>query len=145
MPIVNSENKPVSSRQELDLGQKEHSYEFYGLPKYDRTGTSVQYTVRELWLNSRGEEVSVSQLPAGLQNLLADYRTAYGEPQYEVSGHHDADKQTQQVTNSLEGTKTATWNKVWRDDAVYQAGDGRISILIFIRCATARAATRWYL
>lgn len=123
VPIVNSENKPVSSRQELDLGQKEHSYEFYGLPKYDRTGTSVQYTVHELWLNSRGEEVSVSQLPAGLQNLLADYRTAYGEPQYEVSGHHDADKQTQQVTNSLEGTKTATWNKVWRDDAVYQAGE----------------------
>ena len=82
----------------------------------------MQYTVREVWLNADGEEVEVSQLPEGLQNLLADYRTAYGEPQYEASGHREADKQFQQVTNSLSGTKTAVWNKIWKDDAIYEAG-----------------------
>lgn len=122
VPIADSTGAPVASRQKLDFTQKESTYEFFELPKYDRTGAAVQYTVREVWLNADGEEVEVSQLPEGLQNLLADYRTAYGEPQYEASGHREADKQFQQVTNSLSGTKTAVWNKIWKDDAIYEAG-----------------------
>lgn len=122
VPIVDKDGRPVNARQPVDLTGEQEDYCFYGLPKYDLNGNVVQYTVREVWLDADGKVVeNENELPGGLKNLLKDYRADYGEAQYQVSGHEEPDIQQQEVTNRLTAVKNITWDKVWKDTAVYQA------------------------
>lgn len=100
---------------------------FFGLPKYDANGKSVEYTVKELWL----DVTDVGQTPTpvtdmkneypGLWALWKDYQISYGTPVIEGDSTHTKDEQSLEVTNSRSRTKNVTWTKIWKDDFTYNS------------------------
>ncbi len=126
--IQDGDGNPASSLQEIDLESPNSTYAFHHLPKYDRTGSVVHYTVIEVWVDGDGAEVPMDKLreiAPGLYRLLEPY----GEPVYTpgdyISGDdtlHAADQQELTVTNQLQGSKNVRWHKQWNDSYNYTAG-----------------------
>ena len=101
---------------------------FFGLPKYDAEGKSVEYTVEELWLDvtesGSPEEVTDEEMKNDYPDLWAlwqDYVTSYGTPQITGEPNHTKDTQNMTVTNTRSDTKNVTWTKVWKDDFTYNS------------------------
>ena len=112
---------------EVDLTKGSSTYYFWNLPKYNRSGGVAHYTVKEVWLDETGKEITLSDMSqdpdyADLYALVAEYTCTYEET-YKTSNLHDQDDQTVEITNKLTGTKSAMWHKQWND--VYSQTTGQ--------------------
>ncbi len=111
--------------------EKDQTYYFSNLPKYDTTGTIVRYTVEEGLKSEDGKFISFDEYieKAGPDDALAkelkkwvhtmeegEYVTALdpNEALPQVSTK-DVDFQEFKATNSLTGTKDVRWHKEWND------------------------------
>ena len=99
-----------------------NTFHFFGLPKYDGTGTSVAYTVEEVWLDlTDGTPKKVEDMKEtypGLYELWSNYATPVISWEYNNNvgnDHHKLDTQEATVVNKRSKTKTVTWTKEWQD------------------------------
>ncbi len=134
--IGNSDNKVVieddkgnniSSTQKIlwSGGEKDNCY-FFNLPKYDRAGSVANYKISEVWVDKNGNEVALSTIKnkyPELYDLYGQYSTSITYGDYVVGNHFASDTQDINVTNSLTGTKTLTWEKLWKDEYAYENGN----------------------
>lgn len=115
----------VDSIQVLDLSepeQKTQTLYFCRLPKYDGNGAVVRYTVEEIFVNEKGEEVSEEELPKEVAVAWQDYQATVTAGEYEVGHLHDDDSQDFTIQNALSGTTTASWYTLWQDQYAYDEG-----------------------
>ena len=127
VPIRDDNDKPASSLQELSLATDSNSQElhFFNLPKYNDGGTVVNYTVKEVWVDSSGQVLTDSEIREkypDLYQLISQYTTSIVQTSYEPSDLRDEDEQKITVTNRLGGTKDVTWHKQWEDEYNHQQG-----------------------
>ena len=131
VPIQDKDENPTTSVQALIMpnagdgtgGIQNHLY-FYNLPKYDLTGSVVQYQVEEIWLkynaeNDEWEEVTDLRAYKDLYTLCGDYHpsvTSDYTPSADPEGEEERDKQTEEIHNAPSGTKDVTWTKQWKDE-----------------------------
>lgn len=118
---------------DLTEGNKTQTLYFFNLPKYDKEGTSVTYTVEEIVVE-KGEDgtwIEVEVVPQDIQDLLNQYSRTVGETTYVVGDNHAQDKAYIDVTNRLQETKTVNWHKEWYDEYAY-AGNLRPDIYLNI-------------
>lgn len=118
---------------DLTESNKTQTLHFFNLPKYDKEGTSVTYTVEEIVVE-KGEDgtwTEVESVPQDIQNLLNQYSRTVGETKYEVGDNHAQDTASIDVTNRLQETKTVNWHKEWYDEYAY-AGNLRPDIYLNI-------------
>lgn len=117
--------------RDLEYGANDTEYYFSGLPKYDTEGRVAHYTIEEIWVDSSGQEVSLTKLAEksahtqAWQNLLdvwKEYTTSIKQTDYSVEEHHDRDTQSMSVTNSRVGYKEIRWHKQWQDAYAYEQG-----------------------
>ena len=138
--IEDAAGNPAQSMQillpedgDLTESDKTQTLYFFNLPKYDKEGTSVTYTVEEIVVE-KGEDgtwTEVESVPQDIQNLLNQYSRTVGETKYEVGPNHAQDKASIDVTNRLQETKTVNWHKEWYDEYAY-AGNLRPDIYLNI-------------
>lgn len=119
--------------------EKDQTYYFSNLPKYDTTGTIVRYTVEEGLKSEDGKFISFEEyiaqagdgdeLAAQLKKWVhtmeeGEYVTAF-DPDYplEPTSTKDVDFQEFKATNSLTGTKDVRWHKEWNDAYRNQEGE----------------------
>lgn len=118
---------------DLTESNKTQTLYFFNLPKYDKEGTSVTYTVEEIVVE-KGEDgtwTEVEVVPQDIQDRLNQYSRTVGETKYEVGPNHAQDKASIDVTNRLQETKTVNWHKEWYDEYAY-AGNLRPDIYLNI-------------
>lgn len=118
---------------DLTESNKTQTLCFFNLPKYDKEGTSVTYTVEEIVVE-KGEDgtwTEVEVVPQDIQDRLNQYSRTVGETKYEVGPNHAQDKASIDVTNRLQETKTVNWHKEWYDEYAY-AGNLRPDIYLNI-------------
>lgn len=123
----------LSGDEELTESNKTQTLHFFNLPKYDKEGTSVTYTVEEIVVE-KGEDgtwTEVEVVPQDIQDRLNQYSRTVGETKYEVGPNHAQDKASIDVTNRLQETKTVNWHKEWYDEYAY-AGNLRPDIYLNI-------------
>lgn len=125
--IEDDKGKNVSSTQKILWadGEKGKCY-FFNLPKYNRAGSVVSYKISEVWVDKNGNEVALSTIKnkyPELYDLYSQYSTSIVYGDYVVGDHFASDNQDINVTNSLTGTKTLTWEKVWKDEYAYESGN----------------------
>ena len=113
---------------DLTESNKKQTLYFFNLPKYDKEGTSVTYTVEEIVVYTDSlTEVPAEEIPAELYQ----YSRTVGETTYVVGDNHAQDKAYIDVTNRLQETKTVNWHKEWYDEYAY-AGNLRPDIYLNI-------------
>lgn len=125
VPILGQGSKPVDSIQVLDLSeprQKTQTLYFWNLPKYDGNGAVVRYTVEEIFVNEKGEEVSEEELPKEVAVAWQDYQATVTAGEYVVGHLHADDSQDFTIQNALSGTTTASWYTLWQDQYAYDEG-----------------------
>ena len=88
-----------------DDDEYESTYQIFGLPKYDGNGLVVHYDVEEKWENDESGE----------------YTTTKTVGPYNVGERHFHDKQTISFTNTRQGTRSVTFNKLWQDQYVNES------------------------
>lgn len=118
---------------DLTESNKTQTLCFFNLPKYDKEGTSVTYTVEEIVVE-KGEDgtwTEVEVVPQDIQDRLNQYSRTVGETKYEVGPNHAQDTASIDVTNRLQETKTVNWHKEWYDEYAY-AGNLRPDIYLNI-------------
>ena len=129
-PIQDAQNQPMDSIQNLSLDQDEQTIYFWNLPKYDTNGASVRYTVKEIFVDKTGNEVSESELNAdnasseykAVAEAYRDYSSSVEAGPYEVSENHALDTQAFTLSNKLSITKDVSWYALWLDDFAYTEG-----------------------
>ena len=113
---------------DLTESNKKQTLYFFNLPKYDKEGTSVTYTVEEIVVEMDSlKEVPAEEIPVELYQ----YSRTVGETTYVVGDNHAQDKAYIDVTNRLQETKTVNWHKEWYDEYAY-AGNLRPDIYLNI-------------
>ena len=124
--ILDEEENPADSIQIIDLdAQEDVSYTFFHLPKYDRSGTAVRYSVEEVWIDRQGNILSKNELQKKypqIWKLYREYQVAYEETDYVVGQLHEQDHHLIEVENRLQGSKDVRWYKEWNDDYIYNQG-----------------------
>lgn len=140
LPIEDAAGNPAQSVQillpedgDLTESDKTQTLYFFNLPKYDKEGTSVTYTVEEIVVE-KGEDgtwTEVEVVPQDIQDRLNQYSRTVGETKYEVGPNHAQDTASIDVTNRLQETKTVNWHKEWYDEYAY-AGNLRPDIYLNI-------------
>ena len=123
----------LSEDGDLTESDKTQTLYFSNLPKYDKEGTSVTYTVEEIVVKE-GEDgtwTEVEVVPQDIQDRLNQYSRTVGETTYVVGDNHAQDKAYIDVTNRLQETKTVNWHKEWYDEYAY-AGNLRPDIYLNI-------------
>lgn len=88
-----------------DDAEYESTYQVFGLPKYDGNGLVVHYDVEEKWENDDSGE----------------YTTTKTVDPYNVGERHFHDNQTISFTNTRQGTRPVTFNKLWQDQYVNES------------------------
>ena len=123
----------LSEDGDLTESNKKQTLYFFNLPKYDKEGTSVTYTVEEIVvkMGEDGTWTEVENVPQDIQDLLNQYSRTVGETKYEVGPNHAQDTASIDVTNRLQETKTVNWHKEWYDEYAY-AGNLRPDIYLNI-------------
>ena len=118
----------LSEDGDLTESDKTQTLYFSNLPKYDKEGTSVTYTVEEIVVYTDSlTEVPAEEIPAELYQ----YSRTVGETTYVVGDNHAQDTASIDVTNRLQETKTVNWHKEWYDEYAY-AGNLRPDIYLNI-------------
>lgn len=115
------------SQQEVDFRNSNSTYYFHHLPKYLSDGVSVQYTVREVWLDPQGNEISKEELKETYPELYEawlPFATSYEQTKYITHDNISTqdDEQEITVTNRLSQTKDIQWHKQWQDAYRYENG-----------------------
>lgn len=123
----------LSGDEELTESNKTQTLHFFNLPKYDKEGTSVTYTVEEIVIKEgeNGTWTEVEVVPQDIQDRLNQYSRTVGETTYVVGDNHALDTASIDVTNRLQETKTVNWHKEWYDEYAY-AGNLRPDIYLNI-------------
>lgn len=129
-PIKDNTGASVDAIQNLDTTQSEQTIYFWNLPKYDTNGASVRYTVKEIFVDADGTEVSESKLSAdgasdqykAVAAAYRDYSSSVKAGPYEVSDDHALDTQDFTLSNKLSATKDVSWYALWLDDFAYSEG-----------------------
>lgn len=126
VPIQDKDENPTTSVQALIMPGEEIRTDlyFYNLPKYDLTGSVVQYQVEEIWLkynveNDEWEEVTDLRAYKDLYTLCGDYHpsvTSDYTPSADPEGEEERDSQKVTIHNAPSGTKDVTWTKQWKDE-----------------------------
>lgn len=128
-PIQNNTDDPVASIQQLDLDSDTQTLYFWNLPKYDKNGASVRYTVEEVFVEkSSGDIVSESDIKSedeykDVAAAWADYQCSIDPGPYNVGANHALDTQNFTITNKLSATTTVNWYTLWQDDYAYETGN----------------------
>lgn len=119
LPVVDNEDNQLSTGVDsiyrvedgkliitVDTADDEYSSTYYihGLPKYDGNGLVVHYDVEERWTDQNDEYVYTK--------TVRDYK---------VGTRHFHDNQTIEFTNTRQGTRTVTFNKLWQDQYVNES------------------------
>ena len=123
--ILNKDQQNVDSIQPLDLDMAKQTLYFWNLPKYDRNGASVRYTVTEVFVDEDGNTVSESELTQNYPETAAaweDYQSSVSAGKYIVNEDHSLDTQTFTLTNKLSATTNVSWYALWLDDFAYITG-----------------------
>lgn len=123
--IVDQDGNKVSSVQVVSLEDSTRDYDFHNLPKYDRSGEVVHYTVEEIWVDGSGNEVSrstIAQKFPEVYALIQNYATGYTVGPYNVGDLHAHDTQEITISNRLTGSKSVLWHKQWKDTYNYENG-----------------------
>ncbi len=150
VPIMDSSGNYMSSDRIIDMNQASSVYEFFNLPKYDRNGSSVRYSVEELWLNDNGEIVTMNEIRTNypdLYTLISEYNVQYEQTDYIVGDHYSSDEEIFVVTNKLSATKSVEWFKDWKDEYVYlnnQRPDIYLNIYQTVHISDTETETRLY-
>lgn len=124
--IEDNTGKQTTSVQALIMPGEEIRTDlyFYNLPKYDLTGSVVQYQVEEIWLkynveNDEWEEVTDLSAYKDLYTLCGDYHpsvTSDYTPSPDSEREEERDSQEVTIHNAPSGTKDVTWTKQWKDE-----------------------------
>ena len=117
--IQNDQGQPAQSIQALTFNEDTTKYYFFNLPKYDASGTVVNYTVTEQIVKEDGTVVTDLGPYLDLAKVWDQYSTRY-EERYDTGDHYFNDEQTVEVTNYLSATTEAQWHKEWHDQYAYQ-------------------------
>lgn len=128
--IKDNTGASVDAIQNLDTTQSKQTIYFWNLPKYDTNGASVRYTVKEIFVDADGTEVSESKLSAdgasdqykAVAAAYRDYSSSVKAGPYEVSDDHALDTQDFTLSNKLSATKDVSWYALWLDDFAYSEG-----------------------
>lgn len=119
IPIQNELGEPASSDQILDMRQDpKELYTFANLPKYDKNGAVVHYTASEIWLDDKGQRLTVEQVRQDypdLDQMSREYHLTYTQDSYTVGSNHSDDLQKMTITNQLKAEKDVLWHKQWKD------------------------------
>lgn len=157
VPILDETGMPAPSRQSIDLNQREQTFYFHDLPKYDATGAVVHYGVEEVWLDVDGQPIAGSlsdyfenhlthdSALDQLLELLEEYRCTVGQGTYTAAPEGEAlrdDTQTIPVTNGLNGVKTVYWHKQWNDNYTQENNQRPDIYLDIYRISVDPAAAR---
>lgn len=95
----------LSGDEELTESNKTQTLCFFNLPKYDKEGTSVTYTVEEIVVYTDSlEEVPAEKIPVELYQ----YSRTVGRDDYVVGDNHAHDTASIDVTNRLQETRPST-------------------------------------
>lgn len=131
VPIEDNAKQPTTSVQALIMpgesgegGSITEELYFYNLPKYDLTGSVVQYQVEEVWLKYNAgkdewEELTDLSDYEALDALCGDYHpsvTSDYKPSPDSESEEERDSQKVTILNAPSGTKTVTWTKQWKDE-----------------------------
>lgn len=95
---TDDEPSAVVIKVNTDSAEYTSEYHFFGLPKYDEHGDVVHYDVNEEWLGAHDE-----------------YTSSKTVGEYTVGSRHFHDTQTFTFTNTRQGTRDVTFNKLWQD------------------------------
>lgn len=109
---------PVRAIQEIDLTKDTQEFYFWNLPKYDRNGQVVHYTIQEIVLDKDGNEI-----PWDEAGIPEEYTISKEQTEYEVGELHTHDTQSFEVINSLNGTKDVSYHKEWLDEYRKNSGE----------------------
>ena len=133
LPVQDASGKSTGAIQVIDLegtagNINEATYQFYNLPKYDKYGRLVTYTVTEMALpkdatGDNGIKTVKEALGSDTFDSL-EYTFSGGTTSYQPN--HDgkqSDKQTVGVTNALTGTKEVVFWKEWNDAYRYKRNE----------------------
>ena len=129
VPIQDKDGTATTSVQALIMpgesgegGSITEELYFYNLPKYDLTGSVVQYQVEEVWLklDEKGDWVTadLGEYPA-LNALCGDYHpsvTSDYTPSPDPEDEEERDSQEVTIHNAPSGVKIVTWTKQWKDE-----------------------------
>ena len=77
--IKDEEGNDASSIRDIPLDEKSSETVFGGLPKYDRSGRSVRYIAEEMWVDGKGEEVTIEDIEKDypeLYDLIKEYSSS---------------------------------------------------------------------
>lgn len=107
--IQDNEGNQAKAVQEVVRTAQESTYYFHNLPKYDKDGKVIHYTVEE-------RQVNVGDFSD------KGYNIDIGQGGYEVGQTHTDDQQAVTVTNKRSGTKSITFHKKWEDVYAYENG-----------------------
>ena len=131
VPIQDKDGTATTSVQALIMpgesgegGSITEELYFYNLPKYDLTGSVVQYQVEEVWLKYNAgkdewEELTDLSDYEALDALCGDYHpsvTSTYTPSPDLEDEEERDSQEVTIRNAPSGTKTVTWTKQWKDE-----------------------------
>lgn len=128
-PIQDNTGASVDSIQPLNLDQDTQTLHFCNLPKYDKNGASVRYTVEEVFVHKETKtivpesEIGAYDQYAAVAAAWADYQCSSDPGPYKVGANHALDTQDFTITNKLSATTTVNWYTLWQDDYAYETGN----------------------
>ena len=123
---VDADGNPVKLYQEisLDAMTKDQKFYFYDLPKYDKNGSVVHYSVQEVYAKTMPDgtyqEISLSELEKA--GITTEY-SSLTSSKYQVGDSHTRDQQHFYLKNKLGGTKKIVFHKQWKDRYRFEKGD----------------------
>ncbi|MCO8193852.1 Cna B-type domain-containing protein [Anaerofustis sp. NSJ-163] len=124
--IKDNNGNNVSSTQKILWADGENSKcYFFNLPKYNKSGSVASYKISEVWVDSNGTYVALSTIKnkyPKLYELYSQYSSSITSDEYTVGDHFANDTQDISIRNALTGSKTLSWEKVWKDDYMFENG-----------------------
>lgn len=124
--ILDKNNKKGSAIQVITGKNTVQDFSFYNLPKYDRYGNLLSYTLKELARpkGAKGEEglISVEKALEGEKDIPV-YKLHVTSSYTPNHGRHGFDKLEIKLTNQISGEKEVYFLKEWKDAYRYEMGE----------------------
>lgn len=124
--ILDKNNKKGSAIQVITGENTVQDFSFYNLPKYDRYGNLLSYTLKELARpkGAKGEEglISVEKALEGEKDIPV-YKLHVTSSYTPNHGRHGFDKLEIKLTNQISGEKEVYFLKEWKDAYRYEMGE----------------------
>lgn len=124
--ILDKNNEKGSAIQVITGENTVQDFSFYNLPKYDRYGNLLSYTLKELARpkGAKGEEglISVEKALEGEKDIPV-YKLHVTSSYTPNHGRHGFDKLEIKLTNQISGEKEVYFLKEWKDAYRYEMGE----------------------